>query len=299
MPQVYADQPEDLFEAQGYLAALDRFYEMDVRRRAASGPAGRALRGLRGRRRHLRPDRRLPAHGRAGAALQSPSTRRYLDAYASGVNAYLRGRSPGQVSLEYTVLEVKGADARPEEWTAVDSLAILKLFGWQLGGQRRRGARAGPDRRRRRDRPGRRPGSRLPAGRARPDRAGGTVVGKAFDPAAPARRPRRAGPGGAVPPARRARRRRRRPAQGDAHRAVRLRRRARLELLGGERVAHGERCADALQRPAPGHRDPVAVRPGGAALPTVARGARSTSAASRSPASPASSSAATPRPPGA
>ena len=37
VPQIYADQPEDLFEAQGYVAAQDRFYEMDIRRHAAAG----------------------------------------------------------------------------------------------------------------------------------------------------------------------------------------------------------------------------------------------------------------------
>ena len=37
VPQVYADEPEDLVEAQGFLAAQDRFFEMDVRRHAAAG----------------------------------------------------------------------------------------------------------------------------------------------------------------------------------------------------------------------------------------------------------------------
>ena len=139
VPQVYADQPEDLFEAQGYLAAQDRFYEMDVRRHAAAGrlselfgasqvPTDTYVRTLGFRR-----------TAEAELALQSPSTRRYLDAYASGVNAYLRGRSLGQISLEYTLLQLRGRDQEPEEWSAVDSLAILKVFGWQLG------SNAGPE----------------------------------------------------------------------------------------------------------------------------------------------------------
>ena len=133
VPQVYADQPEDLFEAQGYLAAQDRFFEMDVRRHTAAGrlaelfgadlvPADTYLRTVGFRR-----------IAEAELALQSPSTRRYLDAYASGVNAYLRGRSPGEISLEHNLLRLRGVDDAPEEWTAVDSLAILKVFGWQLG----------------------------------------------------------------------------------------------------------------------------------------------------------------------
>ena len=37
VPQIYADTPEDLFEAQGYVHAQDRFYEMDVRRHITAG----------------------------------------------------------------------------------------------------------------------------------------------------------------------------------------------------------------------------------------------------------------------
>ena len=37
VPHVYADNPEDLFLAQGYIQASDRFYEMDYRRHLAAG----------------------------------------------------------------------------------------------------------------------------------------------------------------------------------------------------------------------------------------------------------------------
>jgi len=37
IPQVYASSDEDLFMAQGYVQAQDRFYEMDVRRHMTSG----------------------------------------------------------------------------------------------------------------------------------------------------------------------------------------------------------------------------------------------------------------------
>ena len=196
VPQVYADQPEDLFEAQGYVAASDRFFEMDVRRHAAAGrlselfgasqvPTDTFVRTLGWRR---TAEAELP--------LLSPSTRRYLDAYASGVNAYLRGRSPSQVSLEYSVLALRGSVPDPEPWTAADSLAILKVFGWQLGSNadaetyRARATQAvGSDR----------------AGDLFPDPlpgydpivTSGNVVGRAFDPAARARSSDAAG--GTVP----------------------------------------------------------------------------------------------------
>ena len=37
VPQIYADTPRDLFFAQGYVQAQDRFFEMDVRRHITSG----------------------------------------------------------------------------------------------------------------------------------------------------------------------------------------------------------------------------------------------------------------------
>jgi len=37
VPQIYADNPEDLFLAQGYIQAQDRFFEMDFRRHLAAG----------------------------------------------------------------------------------------------------------------------------------------------------------------------------------------------------------------------------------------------------------------------
>ena len=36
-PQIYADNPQDLFRAQGYVAAQDRFFEMDLRRHITAG----------------------------------------------------------------------------------------------------------------------------------------------------------------------------------------------------------------------------------------------------------------------
>ena len=37
IPQIYADRPSDLFAAQGYVHAQDRFFEMDFRRHVTSG----------------------------------------------------------------------------------------------------------------------------------------------------------------------------------------------------------------------------------------------------------------------
>jgi penicillin amidase len=133
VPHVYADNPDDLFEAQGYLQASDRFYEMDFRRHLAAGrlaelygpgqvEADSYIRTL-GWRRVAEEE----------LALLSASTRRYLDAYASGVNAYIRGKPAADLSLEYSVLGLQGLDYQPDEWTAADSVSWLKAMAWNLG----------------------------------------------------------------------------------------------------------------------------------------------------------------------
>ena len=134
VPHVYADTSSDLAMGQGYVTAQERFFQMDVRRRSASGtlaalvgegalPGDRAARTL-GLRRVA--EREL--------ALLSPDTRTFLEAYADGVNAYLAQSAPSQLAVEYTLLDLDGADLAPADWTAVDTLTWLKAWGWDLGG---------------------------------------------------------------------------------------------------------------------------------------------------------------------
>ena len=134
IPQIYADSVEDLMFAQGFVHAQERFFEMDVRRHATAGRLSELF-GEDG----LESDVYVRTMGwRRVAArelpLLDPSTRLALNAYAEGVNAYLADRTPSQISLEYTVLDVGGLDYTPEPWTAVDSLAWLKAMAWDLRG---------------------------------------------------------------------------------------------------------------------------------------------------------------------
>ena len=131
---IYGDTPEDLLRAQGYVHAQDRFWEMDFRRHVTAGRlaelfgedlvATDAVVRTMGWRRVAREE--LP--------LLEPQTRRYLDAYADGVNAWLNDRAGGGLAFAYTLLGLTGGDTRPEPWTAVDSLAWLKAMAWDLRG---------------------------------------------------------------------------------------------------------------------------------------------------------------------
>ncbi len=133
VPQIYADNAEDLFEAQGFVQAQDRFYEMDFRRHLAAGRLSELYGAS-----QIETDSYIRTLGWRRVAEQelsllSPSTRRYLDAYAAGVNAYLAGKPPEELSLEYSLLGVQGLDYTPELWTAADSVSFLKVMAWDLG----------------------------------------------------------------------------------------------------------------------------------------------------------------------
>ena len=134
IPQVYADHATDLFRAQGFVHAQDRFYEMDFRRHVTAGRLAELVGDS-----ALETDMFIRTLGwrdtaEAELAMLDPETRRYLQAYADGVNAYIGDRSAGELSLEYSVLALTGPDYVPEEWTPVDSVAWLKALAWDLRG---------------------------------------------------------------------------------------------------------------------------------------------------------------------
>jgi penicillin amidase len=136
VPHLYADDPQDLFAAQGFVHAQDRFFEMDLRRHITAGRLSELFGPS-----QVTTDAFTRTMGWRRVAEQeldllSARARRYLDAYASGVNAYLRGRSTSDISLEYTLLGVQGLRYEPEDWTAVDSLAWLKAMAWDLSANR-------------------------------------------------------------------------------------------------------------------------------------------------------------------
>jgi penicillin G amidase len=133
VPQIYADDADDLMRAQGYVHAQDRFWEMDFRRHVTAG----RLSELFGRT-TLDTDKVVRTMGWRRVAEQElpllrPDTRRYLESYAQGVNAWLR-RHPDTAtqSLEYSVLGLQRTGYHPAPWTPVDSLAWLKAMAWDL-----------------------------------------------------------------------------------------------------------------------------------------------------------------------
>ncbi|MFJ5098898.1 penicillin acylase family protein [Streptomyces sp. NPDC088557] len=134
VPQIYADTETDLFRAQGYVQAQDRFYEMDVRRHVTAGRLSEMFGES-----QVETDSFLRTLGWRRVAQQeydtvlSQETKKYLQAYAEGVNAYLKDRDPAAISMEYAALALTN-DYAIEPWTPVDSVAWLKAMAWDLRG---------------------------------------------------------------------------------------------------------------------------------------------------------------------
>src|SRR5579883_2688015 len=118
VPHIEAATLDDLFEAQGYITAQDRLWQMDMARRSAAGELAELL------------GKRLVDHDRLQHVLQMRATaermtaslserdRRFFEDYARGVNAYIdshRDRLPA----EFRLLMYK-----PKPWQPVDSVLV-------------------------------------------------------------------------------------------------------------------------------------------------------------------------------
>ncbi len=126
VPHVWARGEADLFRAMGYVHAQDRLWQMELFRRVADGRMAEVLGPE-----LVATDRflRTVGMGRAAAAnerILEPAERALMQAYADGVNAWIRGHR-GPLPPEFVALRF-----RPEPWTVRNSLAIAKIMSWDL-----------------------------------------------------------------------------------------------------------------------------------------------------------------------
>lgn len=138
IPHIYASNLYDLFFAQGFTQAQDRWWQMEWFRHVGSG----ALQELTGKNEDLLgTDIFIRTVGWRRAAEQDLSTYDpeivgYLQAFADGVNAYILNRSAGALAFEYNILGVTGVKIEIKAWTPVDSLVWGKVMAWDLSGNR-------------------------------------------------------------------------------------------------------------------------------------------------------------------
>lgn len=126
IPHIVAENARDLFYAQGFVTAQDRFWAMESSRRAAHGTLSEVI-GERG----LKNDTFMRILGLTESAeadwkTLDAETQTALQAYADGVNAYL-AQAGDQLPLEFKILGIT-----PQAWTPIDSLVFGKLVAWGL-----------------------------------------------------------------------------------------------------------------------------------------------------------------------
>ncbi|WP_230103988.1 penicillin acylase family protein [Microbacterium sp. Bi121] len=132
VPTITADSSHDLFYAQGYVHAQDRFFEMDFRRHVTSGRVAEMFgESQAGTDMFLRTLGWREVAEKEVEALDE-TTRSYYEAYADGVNAYLAENDGAEASLEYAVLGIQNPDYEIEPWEPADSVAWLKAMAWDL-----------------------------------------------------------------------------------------------------------------------------------------------------------------------
>ena len=94
VPNIYADTTDDLFFAQGFVHAQDRFFEMDYRRHLTAGRLAELVGNVQ---EAIDADKVIRTFGWRRVAEQEwellePETRDAFTSYAAGVNAYLAER---------------------------------------------------------------------------------------------------------------------------------------------------------------------------------------------------------------
>lgn len=132
VPTIVANTSEDLFFAQGFVHAQDRFWEMDFRRHMTAGRLSELFGAS-----QVGTDSFLRTLGWRATAEEEvrnldEQSRSYFQAYADGVNAYLADHQGAELSFEYVVLGLTTPGYEPEPWEIADSIAWLKAMAWDL-----------------------------------------------------------------------------------------------------------------------------------------------------------------------
>lgn len=134
IPHIYASNETDLFMAQGYLHAQDRFFQMDLWRHIGAGSLAEMFGES-----QIDTDLFLRTMGWERVVEQElkqseQEVHRFLQAYADGVNAYLADHQGVDLSLEYLVLGLLSPSYSPEPWEPQDTLLWAKVMAFDLGG---------------------------------------------------------------------------------------------------------------------------------------------------------------------
>ena len=126
VPHIIAKTENDLYFSLGYIHAQDRLFQMDLYRRIGEGRMSEIF-----GKETLEYDklfRTIGINRTAGYLYNqiSEKSKDILQSYSNGVNYFIKTHSK-KLPLEFDILDYK-----PEEWTPVHSLIIVRLLGWEL-----------------------------------------------------------------------------------------------------------------------------------------------------------------------
>ncbi len=135
IPQIYGKTTHDLFYAQGYVHAQDRFWQMDFWRHIGSATLSEMFGSS-----QVDTDIFLRTLGWARVAQQEldampADEMSLLNAYADGVNAYLDDHKGAALSFEYEVLKLVNSGYSPDPWTPLHTLTWGMVMAWDLSSQ--------------------------------------------------------------------------------------------------------------------------------------------------------------------
>ena len=132
IPHIYATTEHDLYVAQGYVHAQDRFWQMDFQRHTGTGRLSELLGSI-----MLENDKFLRTVGwervaREELKLLDAETLAMLEAYSEGVNAYLADHEGAELGFEYVFVNVLNSGYEPKPWEPVHTIVWAKAMAWQL-----------------------------------------------------------------------------------------------------------------------------------------------------------------------
>lgn len=123
VPHVFAKNDEDLYYMQGYITAKYRLWQMEISTHAAAGRLCEVVGD-----KTLDADRLMRRIGMGYGAenaqeyiAKDPESKKLIDAYCNGINAYISTLTPKDYPIEYKLL-----DYRPEEWKPIKVALLLK-----------------------------------------------------------------------------------------------------------------------------------------------------------------------------
>jgi penicillin amidase len=124
VPHIYARTEHDLFFAQGFVAAQDRLWQMEMWRRTAEGRLAEVLGARAAERDRLARLFRYRGSADAEWASYGPNAKSIVTAFVGGVNAYI-AQVKDRLPIEFTMLGFA-----PEPWTIDVPLArVTSLSG--------------------------------------------------------------------------------------------------------------------------------------------------------------------------